>query len=100
VHPQVDDLSIKTVAAKRAFESFAAKHGVRIHHYHCDNERFANNAFKQACHDVRQQLTFCGLNAHFQNGIAERSIWDLSKSARKQLLHSRAQWPAAVHFAL
>jgi hypothetical protein len=37
VHPQIDDLSIKTVTAKRAFESFAAKHGVRIHHLHCDN---------------------------------------------------------------
>ncbi len=37
VHPQVDDLSIKTVAAKRAFESFAAEHGIRILHYHCDN---------------------------------------------------------------
>ena len=40
------------------------------------------------------------MNAHFQNGIAERSIRDLSESARKQLLHARAQWPAAVHFAL
>jgi hypothetical protein len=37
VHPQVNDSSIKTVAAKRAFKSFSAKHGVRIHHYHCDN---------------------------------------------------------------
>jgi hypothetical protein len=90
VHPQVDDLLIKTVAAKCAFESFAAKHGIRIHHYHCDNGRFADNAFKQACHDTGQQLTFCGVNAHFQNGIAKRSICDLSKSTRKQLLHTRA----------
>jgi hypothetical protein len=40
------------------------------------------------------------VNAHFQNGIAECAIWDLSESARKQLLHARACWPAAVHFAL
>ncbi len=40
------------------------------------------------------------MNAHFQNGIAERVIWDLSKSARKQLLHAHARWPAVVHFAL
>jgi len=77
VHPQVDDSSVETVAAKRAFETFAAQHGVQIKHYH-----------------------FCGVNAHFQNGIAERSIRDLSESARKQLLHARARWPAAVHFAL
>ncbi len=40
------------------------------------------------------------MNAHFQNGIAERAIQDLSESARKQLLHARVRWPAAVHFAL
>jgi hypothetical protein len=69
-HPQVDDSSIETVAAKRTFETFAAQHGVRIQHYHCNNGRFSDNAFKQACHDARQQLTFCGVNDHFQNGIA------------------------------
>jgi hypothetical protein len=87
---KVDDSSIETVAAKCAFETFAAQHGVKIQHYHCNNGRFSDNAFKQACHDARQQLTFCGVNAHFQNGIAERSIGDLSESARKQLLHARA----------
>ncbi len=40
------------------------------------------------------------MNAHFQNGIAERAIWDLSEGTRKQLLHACACWPAAVHFAL
>ena len=72
----------------------------QIQHYHCDNGRFSDNAFKQACHNARQQLTFCGVKARFQNGIAERSIRDLSDKARKQLLHTRAQWPAAMHFAL
>ncbi len=48
----------------------------------------------------RQRLTFCRVNAHFQNEIAERAIRDLLESARKQLLHARAHWPAAVHFAL
>jgi hypothetical protein len=37
VHPQVDDTLVKTIAAKHALESFAAEHGVRILHYHCDN---------------------------------------------------------------
>ena len=90
VHPQVNDSPIKTIAAKCAFKTFAAKHDVKILHYHCDNGRFSDNAFKQACHDARQQLTFCGVNAHFQNGIAKRSICNLSGSARKQLLHARA----------
>jgi hypothetical protein len=33
VHLQVDDSSVKTVAAKCAFKSFAAKHCVKIQHY-------------------------------------------------------------------
>ncbi len=71
-----------------------------IKHYHCNNGRFADNAFKQACKQGNQQLTFCGVNAHFQNGITKRAIQDLSESAQKQLLHARQRWPAAVHTAL
>jgi hypothetical protein len=66
----------------------------------CDNGQFADNAWKQSREASRQQLTFCRVNAHFQNGIAERVIWDLLESARKQLLHACAHWPAVVHFAL
>jgi hypothetical protein len=100
VHLQIDDSAAETMLAKQAFEKFAAEHGVRILHYHCDNGQFADNAWKQSCKASCQQLTFCGANAHFLNGIAERVIWDLSESVRKQLLHARACWPAAVHFAL
>jgi hypothetical protein len=100
VHLQVDDSSVKTVAAKHAFETFTAEHDVKIQHYDCNNGQFSDNAFKQAYHNAHQQLTFCGVNAHFQNGIAECSIWDLSESARKQLLHVHACWPQAVHFTL
>jgi hypothetical protein len=100
VHLQIDDPTAETMPAKQAFEKFAAEHGVCILHHHCDNGRFADNAWKQSCKASRQRLTFCGVNAHFQNGIAERAIWNLLESARKQLLHARACWPAAVHFAL
>jgi hypothetical protein len=81
VHNQIDDSSVKTVAAKHTFEKFAAEHGVHIHHYHCDNGRFYHNAFKESCENNLQRLTFCGVNAHFQNGIAERAIRDILESA-------------------
>ena len=74
VHLMQDLSSDETIKAKLAFERFAAEHGVTIKHYHCDNGRFADNAFKLSCEQERQQLTFCGVNAHFQNGIAERAI--------------------------
>ncbi len=90
VHLQIDDFTTKTILAKQAFEKYAAEHGICILHYHCDNKQFADNALKQSCEASHQQLTFCGVNARFQNGIAKHAIWDLSESAHKQLLHACA----------
>ncbi len=97
---QLNDRSAKTLATKLAFEQYTAKHRVKIMHYHCNNGQFHNNASRQACHDARQQLIFCGVNAHLQNGITKQAIRDLSESTRKQLLHALACWPEAVHFVL
>ncbi len=88
------------MTAKIFFEQFAAEHGIEILHYHCDNGRFYINAFSKVCHNARQKLTFCGVNAHFQNDIAERAICDLSGRVCKQLIHACACWPEAVHFCL
>jgi hypothetical protein len=40
VHLQLDDKSNETFAAKFAFERYTAKHGFKVLHYHCHNERF------------------------------------------------------------
>ncbi len=100
VHLQVNNTAKETMEAKHAFKKYAAEHGVSIKYYHCNNGGFADNLFKQSCESNNQRLTFCGINAHFQNGIAGHAICDLANSARKQLLHACSQWPAAVHFAL
>jgi hypothetical protein len=81
IHLMTKLTSTETMEAKQAFEHFAKQQGIRILHYHCDNGRFADNAFKNSCSTKRQQLTFCGVNAHFQNGIAEKAIRDLRESA-------------------
>jgi hypothetical protein len=88
MHNQIDDSFVETVATKHTFEKFVAKNGVHIHHYHCNNGRFADNAFKESCESSRQRLTFCAVNAHFQNGIAERIIRDILESTQKLLLHA------------
>jgi hypothetical protein len=100
VHLMTQITSQETVEVKQAFEIFAKQHNVRILHYHCNNGRFADNAFKQACESARQRLTFCGINAHLQDGIAKKAICDLCESARKQLLHACQRWPATIHLAL
>ena len=80
--------SADTVQAKQAFEAYASSHGVTIQHHHADNGRFQDKAFRNAIDEKRQQLTFCGVNAHFQNGIVEKRIRDLQDNARTMLLHA------------
>ena len=57
--------------AKHAFKCLADQRGVKILHYHADNGQFTDNAFIADCKVQWQCLSYCGMNAHFQNGIAE-----------------------------
>jgi len=45
---------------------------VTIKHYHADNGSFQDKLFHQAIQEEKQMLSFCGINAHFQNGVAEK----------------------------
>ena len=88
--------SQETVMAKHAFERSAEQRGVKITHYHADNGRFADNAFIQDCQANRQSLSYCGVNAHFQNGIAERRIRDLQERTRTSMLYAMNKWKKMV----
>jgi hypothetical protein len=57
---------------------------------------------------AKQLITFCGVGAHFQNGVAEKRIRDLQESARTMMLqaankqptsHSISLWPYALRLA-
>jgi hypothetical protein len=100
IHLMTKLTSEETMEAKRAFKHFAKQHSIRILHYYCINGQFADNVFKNSCIAKGQHLTFCGVNAHFQNSIAEKAIRDLRESARKQLLYAHQCWLAAIHLAL
>ena len=63
----------ETVLAKGAFEWYAALHGVTVLHCHANNGRLADNKFQQSIDKTHgQTLTFCSVNAHFQNGVTTR----------------------------
>jgi hypothetical protein len=85
-----------TLEAKEAFERWARSCGTTINHYHADNGRFAENEFMADVAKKGQTISFCGINAHFQNGKAERRIRSLSEQGRAQLLHAMARWPVAI----
>ena len=92
--------SEETVLAKHAFERYARDRGVRIQHYHADNGRFADNGFIRDCQAHGQGLTYCGVNAHFQNGIAEKKIRDLQEQTRTMLLYAIGKWPRMLNIHL
>jgi hypothetical protein len=96
VHLQQSLSAQDTLEAKRTFERFAATHGVTVRHYHADNGRFADNLFRRSVNEQGQGISFCGVNAHHQNGIAERRIRELQEQTRTILIHANRRWPDAI----
>ena len=74
--------SVETLQAKMAFENFCADRGVKVLNYHADNGRIADNGFINDCHSKGQGLHYCGINAHFQNGLAEKKIRYLKRQGK------------------
>ena len=96
VHMQKSSSAEETIEGKRAFERYARDHGVRVEAYHADNGIFRAHKWVKECQDRGQALTYAGVNAHHQNGIAERRIRTLQELARTMLLHASKRWPKTV----
>jgi hypothetical protein len=96
VHLQKSTNAEETIKAKIAFERYAAKSNVQVKHYQADNGRFGENAYKAAVEREGQTISFCGVNAHFQNAVAERRIRHLQDQARTMLIHAQGRWPEAI----
>ena len=86
----------ETIKAKKAFEEFALQRGVQIRAYHADNGIFRANKWVKECRENGQPLTFAGVNAHHQNGIAERRIRSLQEMTRAMLIHANKKWSVAI----
>ena len=61
----------ETIKAKKAFEKYATNRGVTVQAYHADNGVFKAKKWIEECQRQKQNLTFTGVNARHQNGIAE-----------------------------
>ena len=92
--------SAETIQAKHSFECMAEDMGVCIHHYHADNGRFTDKGFLQDCQKQHQGLTYCRVNAHFQNGIVEKKIRDLQEQTRRMMLHALCKWSSMLSIHL
>ena len=96
IHLQTSLSSLETEEAKRAFKEFSKERGVRIQHYHADNGRFVDNLFIESVIKEGQKISYCDVNTHWQNGIAEKRIRDLTEGTRKQLLNAKSRWSRAI----
>ena len=91
------DLTLdETLLAKEGYEKFLHSIGVSTSAYHADNGRFADKGFRDDCDANNQSITFCGVGAHHQNGIAERKIKSLTLGGRTLLLHAKRMFPEYI----
>jgi hypothetical protein len=79
----------KLFLQKHAHECFLSSIGVTAKAYHTNNGRFADKGFKDDCTTSNQSIMFCGVGNHYQNGIAERKIKELTLGAWTLLLHAK-----------
>ena len=96
VHIQKSPSAEETVEAKRAFETNMTSIGVSVRAYQADNGIFRAHKWVDACTQKGQTLTFVGVNAHHQNGHAERRIKELQESARTMMIHAAKRWPGGI----
>jgi hypothetical protein len=94
--PHLSTGALEAIHAKQSFELHASSFNRVIRKYHSDNGIFSSKLFREACLSQHQHLTFCGVDAHHQNGIAERYIRTITEKARTMLIHAMINWPEII----
>jgi hypothetical protein len=95
IHLMTEMDAAATVAAKQAFERILHSHGVTARHFHADNGLFDTKLFKSSIEQANQTLSFCGVNAHHQNGKAENRIKLVTEGAR-----TSERWKMALNLKI
>ncbi len=79
-----------------SFKQHANEGGVTINSYWADNKCFAEYGFQQAVKDCNQKITYCAVGAHYQNGIVEQKIKELTLITQMLILPANHHWPDYV----
>jgi hypothetical protein len=95
--PHVSTDVQEALQAKHTFELHASQYNRFVKCYHADNGIFTTKDFCTHCTHQRQRLTFCGVNAHHQNGITERHIRSITERACSMLIHAMISWPDIIY---
>ena len=100
VQHQLGFSSSETIRAKQNYEQMCLDNGILVESYMGDNGVFKAKAFVKHIRDHNQQVHYCGVNAHHQNSVAERSIRTVSEIARSMILHSSMRWKNGIDASL
>ena len=91
--PQVSLRVGETLVGKRSFERSAGDLGVKIKSYRTDNAPFNSKLFRTELDRLGQTITYSGVGAHHQAGVAERAIQTVTQWARAMMMHQLMHWP-------
>jgi len=86
----------EAVEGKTMLEHLAASNGIKVKGYRANNGIMACQEYINHVKINQQNITYCSINAHEQNGIAERGICTLCDRARTMLIHAMEHWPDVV----
>jgi hypothetical protein len=73
---------LELVKSKEEFETFASHYNVRIRRIRADNGVYSSQPIQISCDKGSQELTFCVVGGHWQNGVAEHHIGVITQTAR------------------
>lgn len=100
VHHQISLSAGETVQKKHEFERYAKENGVLIRQYHTDNHPFTSESFLADLEIQNQSISYSGVGAHHQNGVAERALQTTTKWALAMMMHQLVHWPTQFDPAL
>jgi hypothetical protein len=84
------------LGSKLEFEEYTTRFGINIKNIRADNGVYTAKVIKYSCTKKQQNLTFCAIGTHWQNGITERFIGSIVQRAQIILLHAMAKWPETI----
>ena len=73
---------------------------MKIEGYRADNGIFNSKKCIQDCEGQNQTLDFYGVEAHHQNGVAQRLIQTVTNMDRTLLIDAAIHWPDKVDLNL
>ena len=95
-HLQQGQTIIEYIESKAAYEQTEATFGIRVKKFYTDNGIFAGEGFMSDESNNNQTISYCGVGAHFQNGIAEAAIKKLTEKVMTMLIHAKHRWPKVI----